>query len=89
MDGIETKARRPRGRPAKYLDDADRQAAHRERQAGELAAGQVARRVLDRPTMASVKKQIGRLMDQAADREAVRVELLAYLAAGAGSTSTA
>ncbi|MGA1860611.1 hypothetical protein VH569_31910 [Azospirillum sp. 11R-A] len=31
--------------------------------------------------MASVKKQIGRLIHQAADRKAVRAELLAYLAA--------
>jgi hypothetical protein len=73
-------ARRGRGRPARYLDGADRQAAFRERRADEAALGEAARALIGKPTPAFVKLVIDRLLDQATDREAVRVELAAYLA---------
>lgn len=38
------------GRPRKYLDDADRQAAHRERVAERLTEGEMLREIFDRPT---------------------------------------
>lgn len=72
--------KRSRGRPAVYLDGADRQAAYRERQADEAALGQAAQALIARPTPAFVRLMVGRLLDQATDREAVRVELAAYLA---------
>jgi len=85
-EGKETK--RPRGRPAVYLDAADRQAAFRERRDNEAALGQGARALIARPSPAFVRLMIDRLLDQAADREAVRVELAAYLArAGVAPTT--
>lgn len=79
--------KRARGRPAVYLDDADRQAAFRERRDNEAALGQGARALIDRPTPTFVRLMVDRLLDQAADPEAVRVELAAYLAE-AGSAPT-
>ncbi|MBP2310452.1 hypothetical protein GBZ48_35150 [Azospirillum melinis] len=68
-----------RGRPAVHFDQADRQAAYRERQADAAALGAVARQALDRPTPAFLKRLIARALDQADDPEALRVDLAAYL----------
>lgn len=70
-----------RGRPAVYLDDADRQAAHRERAARRAAVGDVLSTLTSRPTPAFVKLMISRLIEGADDPAAARAELAAYLAA--------
>lgn len=88
MGENEAKARRSRGRPAQYLDAADRQAASRERQAMVALRGQAAAALTDRPTLPFIKLLVDRALDQAADREGMRAELLAYLA-GAGGAPTA
>ncbi|PWC89817.1 hypothetical protein TSH100_04040 [Azospirillum sp. TSH100] len=68
-----------RGRPAVHLDQADRQAAYRERQANAQALGEVARQALDRPTPAFLKRLIARALDQADDPEALRADLADHL----------
>lgn len=42
--------RKKPGRPRLYLDDADRQAAHRERVAERLTQGEMLKEIFDRPT---------------------------------------
>jgi hypothetical protein len=68
-----------RGRPAVYCDQADRQAAYRERQADAATLGAVARQALERPTPAFLKRLIARAIDQADDPAALQAELLAHL----------
>lgn len=73
--------KRGRGRPRQYLDGADRQEAYRERQATAQAMGEAARALLERPTLRVAELVIDRLLEQAADPEAMRAALLAKLGA--------
>jgi hypothetical protein len=80
--------KRSRGRPARYLDAADKQAAYRERQAQAAALGAAARALIDKPTLPFVTLIMGRLLAQAADPDALRAQLLDQLAAAPPVTST-
>lgn len=71
--------RRRRGRPAVYLDDADRQAAHRERQLTRAAMGEAAMALCEKPSPAFVKLMLKRMIEQASDPVAARAELVDYL----------
>lgn len=71
-----------RGRPTVYIDNADRQSAHRERQATRLAMGEAAMALHERPSPAFVKLMLKRMIEQAADPAAARAELVDYLTDG-------
>lgn len=73
---------RGRGRPPVHIDDADRQSAHRERQATRLAMGEAAMALHEKPSPAFVKLMLKRLIEQAADPAAARAELVDYLTDG-------
>ena len=77
--------KRGRGRPRQYLDDADRQEAHRERHANAHALGQAARTLFEKPTLRVAEVVIDRLLAQASDPEAIRVALRARLDGSAKS----
>ncbi len=74
--------KRPVGRPRQYLDDADRQAAFRDRQADSLALGGAARALIAKPTLPFVELMMARLLEQAPDRDAMLAALLANLRKG-------
>lgn len=74
--------KRPGGRPRQYLDDADRQAAFRDRQADSLALGAAARALIAKPTLPFVELMMARLLEQTSDRDAMRAALLAKLRKG-------
>lgn len=78
----------PRGRPRQYLDDADRAAAFRERQAVQATRGEMALVILERPTLDLVRhvcrKLAERAEDPAAMGEAVARAMLQGLELGAG-----
>lgn len=80
--------KRSRGRPARYLDAADRQAAYRERQATAAALGAAARTLVEKPTLPFVTLILDRLLAQAEDPDALRAQLLDQLAAAPPVTST-
>lgn len=75
----EGQQKRGPGRPRLYMDDAERQAACRDRRNIRMAQGEAALLAMRRPTLASVKAAIDRLLLQAADAESVRAKLLAHL----------
>jgi hypothetical protein len=77
--GMTDPIKKRRGRPAIHLDQAARQAAFRERQADAATLGAVARRALDRPTPAFLKRLIARAIDQADDPAALQADLMAHL----------
>lgn len=81
--------KRPVGRPRKYLDDADRARAHRERVADELADAEMLRVIFDRPTaklIANLAEKYARMKDDKAKAGADLTEaLLMGLAAGGGA----
>lgn len=79
--------RRGRGRPALYLDAADRQAAFRERREIAVLKGEAAVAMTDQPTLPFVKLLVDRLLAQSSDPERVRVELACYLAAAGTPTA--
>lgn len=74
-------AQRRRGRPAIYLDDADRQAAHRDRRETQASADALTAARVKRPSAAFVKELMDRFIRQAGDPVAARADLAAYLAA--------
>lgn len=64
------------------LNDADRQAAFRDRQSDALALGGAARALVAKPTLPPVDLTITRLLEQVPDRDAMYAALLARLRQG-------
>lgn len=71
---------RRRGRSARHLDAAERQAAYRERQADAAALGMAARQIVKHPTPALVAAIAARAVGQAADPAAAQELISAVLA---------
>lgn len=72
---------RRRGRSARHLDAAERQAAYRERQADAAALGMAARQIVEHPTPALVAAIAARAVGQAADPAAAAQELISAVLA--------
>lgn len=63
------------GRKRLYLDNADRQAAYRERKARKDALGEMYRVLCEKPTERLIGILIGRYLDQAEDRRQAEARL--------------
>lgn len=77
-----------RGRPRIHADDAERQAAYRERQALAHTKGEMALVIIERPTLALIRYAARKLAERAEDKAHMGAEvaraMLQGLQAGAG-----
>lgn len=71
-----------RGRPRKYLDDADRAQAYRERVADDLARLQMLDTIFDRPTPALIRRLAARYIDLTEDKASGAAKIVEALLSG-------